>query len=54
MSPDLSRRLARALDVGLASIADRDRIVEAARTVRVRTFADLPDAVQRLVRRLES
>jgi HK97 family phage prohead protease len=52
VSPDLSRRLARALDVGAASVSERDLIVRASQ--RARTFDDLPEDVQALVLRLET
>lgn len=52
MTPDLSRRLADAMHIGAATLAQRLRIMAAAQ--HARTFADLPDDVRELVLRLES
>lgn len=54
MSPDLSRRLAAAFAVGFPSAAERQRVLEAARSARVRTVTDLPAEIRRLVVRLEA
>jgi hypothetical protein len=54
VSPQLSRRLAAAFAVGLPTAEERERVIAAAEPARVRTVDDLPDEVQRLVRRLES
>lgn len=52
MTPLLSRRLARAMDVGGATLDERDRITAAAQ--RVRSFDDLPADVRSLVVDLET
>lgn len=52
MTPDLSRRLARALDVGAATDDERAQVIAAAQ--HARTFDDLPQPIQQLVRRLET
>lgn len=52
MTPQLSRRLARALDVGEASPQERTLVVDAAQGAR--TFDDLPADVRALVVRLET
>jgi hypothetical protein len=52
MTPDLSRRLGRALSVGDADPEDRDRVMAAARGAT--TFDDLPADIQELVVRLET
>lgn len=51
MTPDLSRRAARAMDVGAANPEERETIITAVE--RAQTFDDLPEAVQRLILRLE-
>lgn len=53
MTPELSRRLARALDVGQATIGERQQIVTAA-DAAVPSFEDLPEQVRDLVVRLEA
>lgn len=53
MRPALSRRLARAMDIGLATVEERRRLTEAAQPWRVATVDDLPDDMRRLVLRLE-
>lgn len=52
MTPDLSRRLARALDIGAATLEQRESVIAAAQ--RARTFADLPAEIRALVERLEA
>lgn len=52
MRPELSRRLARALDVGLATVEERVALVAAAQ--KVRTFGELPEEMQSLLVRLET
>lgn len=53
MRPALSRRLARALDVGLATVAEREHVLSAALPWRVAAVDDLPPDVRELVLRLE-
>lgn len=52
MRPELSRRLARALDVGLATVEERVALVAAAQ--KVTTFDGLPEDMQALIVRLET
>ncbi|ROO51068.1 hypothetical protein EDC02_5932 [Micromonospora sp. Llam0] len=52
MTPDLSRRLARALDIGAATPEQRERVIAAAQ--QARTFDQLPEPIRRLVERLEA
>lgn len=52
MRPALSRRIARALDVGGATYVQRRRIVSAAE--QARTFGALPADIRALIRRLET
>jgi hypothetical protein len=52
VKPDLSRRLARALDVGGATPDERSQVVDAAQ--RARSFDDLAPEVRQLVERLEN
>lgn len=51
MTPKLFLRLSRAVDVGAATVQERDRITAAAQ--RARSFEDLPADVRVLVERLE-
>lgn len=51
MRPELSRRLARAVDVGGATAEQRDRIAAAAPAAR--TFDDLPEPIRNLIVQLE-
>lgn len=51
MNIDLSRRVAQAMIVGAATVAERHRLITAA--VRARAFADLDDETQQLVEALE-
>lgn len=53
MRPALSRRLARAVDIGQADADERRLIRDAAQPWRVATVDDLPPPVRRLVLRLE-
>lgn len=52
MTAELFHRLARAMDVGDATLDQRDRIVEAAQSAR--TFDELPADIQQLVVALET
>lgn len=52
MKPDLSRRLARAVDVGGATPDERQSIIDAAQ--KAATFDDLPTTVRELIQRLET
>lgn len=51
--PDLSQRLGRAFNVGLATPAERIRVIEAAEAPNVDTFEDLAADVQALVLGME-
>lgn len=53
MRPVLSRRIARALDIGQATPDERRRVIAAAQPWPVATVADLPQDVRSLVLRLE-
>lgn len=53
MTPELSRRLARALDLGQASVDQRQSVVQAVKS-GVSSFDDLPPDIRALVELLES
>lgn len=54
MTPDLSRRIGRAFTAGAATVAERDRLRDAAVKPGVQTVDDLPDAARQLLFDLES